>query len=123
MLNFETLEHLDLSCNWFGMPGLGRFKQQFRNFKQLKVLNLSNNKLCNDEGHDTREFRDVLLAVKDQLEELYISENQIKDPDMLDFLLEPLCQMPKLRVLVMARNTLTRLGSVGLLAQMVTYKQ
>ena len=64
-----------------------------------------------------------MLAVKDQLEELYISENQIKDPDMLDFLLEPLCQMPNLKVLVMARNTLTRLGSVGLLAQMVAYKQ
>ena len=42
---------------------------------------------------------------------------------MVDFLLEPLCQMPNLKVLVMARNTLTRLGSVGLLAQMVAYKQ
>ena len=46
MLNFETLQHLDLSCNWFGMAGLERVKHQFKHFKTLKILNLSNNKLC-----------------------------------------------------------------------------
>ena len=33
MLNFDTLQHLDLSCNWFGMNGLSRFKDHFKQFK------------------------------------------------------------------------------------------
>lgn len=60
LLNFETLLHLDLSSNWFGVAGLSRFKHTFKKFKSLKVLNLSNNKLCADEENDTREFRDCL---------------------------------------------------------------
>ena len=105
------------------MAGLERFKHQFKHFKTLRILNLSNNKLCQDEGHDTRQLREVLLAVKDNLEELYIAENQIKDPDMLDFIVEPICKMTKLKVLALPRNHLTRFGSVGLLAQIVEYRQ
>ena len=45
MLPFETLEQLDLYSNWFGIPGLTRFKDQFRNFRRLKVLNLGNLKM------------------------------------------------------------------------------
>ena len=63
LLNFETLVHLDLSSNWFGVPGLSRFKHTFKKFKCLKVLNLSNNKLCADEGNDTREFSEGVLTV------------------------------------------------------------
>jgi Ran GTPase-activating protein (RanGAP) involved in mRNA processing and transport len=72
LLNFETLVHLDLSSNWFGVPGLSRFKHTFKKFKCLKVLNLSNNKLCADEGNDTREFRDCLESVAHSLEELWV---------------------------------------------------
>lgn len=79
MLNFETLEELNLSSNWFGIPGLTRFKDQFSNFKRLRVLNLGNLKLAIDETSDKRPLKDVLLAVKDTLEELHICENQIKD--------------------------------------------
>ena len=75
LLNFETLNHLDLSSNWFGMPGLSRFKHTFKQFKCLKVLNLSNNKLCMEEGNDTRDFRDCLQSVAHSLEELLIMEN------------------------------------------------
>ena len=67
MLNFDTLQHLDLSCNWFGMNGLSRFKDHFKQFKQLAVLNLSNNKLCAEEQYDIRQLRDLLHAVKDNL--------------------------------------------------------
>ena len=67
MLNFDTLQHLDLSCNWFGMNGLSRFKDHFKQFKQLGVLNLSNNKLCAEEQYDIRQLRDLLHAVKDNL--------------------------------------------------------
>ena len=42
---------------------------------------------------------------------------------MLDFIVEPICKMTKLKVLVLPRNHLTRLGSVGLLAQIVEYRQ
>jgi len=79
MLNFETLEELNLSSNWFGIQGLTRFKDQFSNFKRLRVLNLGNLKLAIDETSDKRPLKDVLLAVKDTLEELHICENQIKD--------------------------------------------
>ena len=54
------------------------------------MLNLSNNKLCAEEQYDIRQFRDVLHAVKTNLQELYIAENQIKDADMVDFLAEPI---------------------------------
>ena len=75
MLNFDTLQHLDLSCNWFGMNGLSRFKDHFKQFKQLAVLNLSNNKLCAEEQYDIRQLRDLLHAVKGNLQELYLAEN------------------------------------------------
>ena len=66
----------------------------------------------------------MLHAVKENLQELYIAENQIKDADMVDFLAEPISQMPKLRILVLARNgVLSKYGSAGLLAQMAQYKQ
>ena len=59
----------------------------------------------------------MLHAVKENLQELYIAENQIKDADMVDFLAEPISQMPKLKTLVLARNgVLSKYGSAGLLA-------
>ena len=61
MFNFKTLEELNLSSNWFGMTGLQRFKSQFAKFDNLQVLHLASNKLCNDEGVDTRQFRDALF--------------------------------------------------------------
>jgi Leucine-rich repeat (LRR) protein len=81
------------------------------------VLNLSNNKLCADEGNDTREFRDCLAAVAHSLEELLIMENQIEDPEMLDFLMEPISQMSNLKHLNLSRNMLTGLSIVGLMQQ------
>jgi Ran GTPase-activating protein (RanGAP) involved in mRNA processing and transport len=93
VLNFDTLQDLDLSCNWFGMKGLERFKSSFTKFKSLKRLVLSNNKLCVEKDADTRHFRDVLLAVKDSLQELKIGENGIDDSDMIDFLIPAFTQM------------------------------
>ena len=75
IFSFDTLEELNISCNWFGMRGLARFRQHLVNLSKLRHLNISNNKLCADEGHDTRELRDALLSVKDTVEELFISEN------------------------------------------------
>ena len=83
------------------------------------MLNLGNLKLAIDEATDKRPFRDVLLAVKDTLEELHIQENQIKDPDFINLLIEPICQMPHLRHLNYARNGgITGKGTVGLIARM-----
>ena len=45
MLPFETLEELNLHSNWFGIPGLTRFKDQFKKFRMLKVLNFGNLKM------------------------------------------------------------------------------
>jgi hypothetical protein len=123
LLNFDTLLHLDLSSNWFGVPGLSRFKHTFKRFRQLKVLNLSNNKLCADEGNDNREFRDCLDAVAHSLEELLIMENQIENPEMISYLMEPISKMLNLKHLNISRNMLTGLGIVGLMQQIVTVQK
>lgn len=122
MLPFETLVHLDLSNNWFGDAGLSRFKHSFKNFKCLKVLNISNNKLCPVEPGlgDVREFRDTLEAVAHSLEELSICENRIGDPEMVDFLMEPIARMANLRNLNISRNLVSGIGIVGLLERIIT---
>jgi len=38
MFPFETLESLNLSSNWFGSEGIGRFMPVFKQFKNLKEL-------------------------------------------------------------------------------------
>ncbi len=114
ILNFETLEQLDLSCNWFGLRGLQRFANHFKKFVQLKKLGLSNNKLCIEEGHDTRLFADVLVSVSNTVEELTIAENSIQDADMVDFLIPALATMSKLTTIDLSRNPLTKFGIVGL---------
>lgn len=70
VLNFETLQELNLSCNWFGLPGLEKFCSSFKKFENLKKLNLNNNKLCIEEDKDPRPLRDLLLAVSKNLTEL-----------------------------------------------------
>ena len=99
IINFETLEHLDLSSNWFGLTGLKRFANHFSKFKRLQSLGLSNNKLCIEEGSDTRIFADVLRSVSHTLEELSIAENSISDADMVDFLAPAIAKMSKLQKL------------------------
>ena len=54
MFNFKTLESLDLSANWFGIPGITRFNNFFQKFENLKMLSLRSNKLCADEEADRR---------------------------------------------------------------------
>jgi Leucine-rich repeat (LRR) protein len=77
MFNFETLESLNLSSNWFGQEGLKRFKDQFSKFTCLKSLNMSNNKL--GYGAEVHEVRDCFAACGANLEELVIMENSWKD--------------------------------------------
>lgn len=52
------------------MNGLEKFVGAFTKFNNLQKLNLNNNKLCVEEDHDTRPFRDVLIAVAKNLIEL-----------------------------------------------------
>lgn len=51
MLPYETLEELNLSNNWFGMVGLARFKDSFKNFHKLRVLNFGNIAKHNEDIH------------------------------------------------------------------------
>lgn len=81
MINFETIEHLNVSYNWIGMEGLEHMKEHFKMFKNLKVLNLSSNKLFLMPNHRTENLRDMLLDVKDTLEELHLAENTIEKLD------------------------------------------
>ena len=79
ILPFDTLQELNLSSNWFGTLGLERFKEQFKQFKQLRVLNLGNLRPYLQEDSDRKVFRNVLDAVKDTLTELHIHENAITE--------------------------------------------
>jgi len=81
MINFETIEHLNVSYNWIGMEGLEHMREHFKMFKNLKVLNLTSNKLFLMPNHRTENLRDMLLDVKDTLEELHLAENLIEKLD------------------------------------------
>jgi hypothetical protein len=62
-VNFETLEHLNISSNWMGLHGLERIKDNFASFKNLKILKLGNNKLFKDEEHRTEILKEMLFYV------------------------------------------------------------
>ncbi len=81
LINFETIEHLNISYNWIGMEGLEHLKENFKQFKCLRILNLSSNKLFLMPNHRTENLRDMLLDVKDTLEELHLAENTIEKQD------------------------------------------
>jgi len=114
MLPFETLESLNLSSNWFGSEGIGRFMPVFKQFKNLKELNLFNNKLCSTEDHS--HFREALLACSANLTTLKIMENQIRDKPMVEHLAPVIGgHMPNLTHLDLSRNPLTGGGMEALL--------
>ncbi len=103
-----------MSSNWFGLTGLGKFCTAFSKFKDLRKLNLNNNKLCVEDGHDSSIFQSALEAVSSHLEELRICENSIRDEDMVNFLTPAICKMTNLKVLELSRNPITVIGLVGL---------
>jgi len=82
LINFQTLECLDLTGNWIGLGGLTTIKDDFTLFKRLKVLKLGGTKLFKDEPHLTEDLRDMLLAIRNQLTELYIPSNTMRDEDL-----------------------------------------
>lgn len=98
IVNFETLEKLDLSHNWVGHTGLEHMKDHFRAFKRLKVLNLSSNKLFMMPDRRTECLKDMLYEVRGTLEELYLAENSMENSDF-EILLPSLIQMPRLKLL------------------------
>jgi len=110
---------LDLSSNWFGMQGLANFKSAFAQFQQLRRLNLSNNKLCAEEGNETKHLREIFLSVASTLETLQIAENSICDAEMTEFLQLPISSMPRLKSLDLSRNPLTGNSIVSLYAEIV----
>ena len=61
---------------------------------------------------------DLLFEIKENLEELYLAENQISDYD-LNYVVDPLCQMPKLKVFAIPRNAITNVGIVNLITKIV----
>ena len=121
MLPFETLEELNLNSNWFGIPGLLRFKDSFRLFQKLRVLNFGNLKIGNIEDdsiriQDMQEFKEVLQAISANLEELHIPENALKDDDFTLALIPTIANMPRLKMLNISRNgQLTKTSTVGLI--------
>ena len=121
MLNFETIESLNISSNWFGCAGLKRFKEQFKLFKNLRFLSLSNNKLCKSvdaifNHQDHMEIKEVLLACGSGLEELEMCENSMEDKSMTKYLAEVIGgKMPHLKRLNLAKNPISGEGLVCLL--------
>lgn len=113
VINFETLEELNIGYNWFGCQGLHKFKSSFAKFTKLRKLNLNLSKLCT-QGEDVRHFRDLLQAVATNITDLSISENNVKDCDMVDFLIPAISQMKNLKTFEISRNPVSKFGIVGL---------
>jgi Ran GTPase-activating protein (RanGAP) involved in mRNA processing and transport len=103
MINFETIEHLNISYNWIGMEGLEHIREHFKMFKCLKILNLTSNKLFLLPNHQTENLRDMLLDVKDTLEELHLGENTIEKADF-DILAPGLASLYRLKYLNCTKN-------------------
>lgn len=96
IINYETLEHLNISHNWIGMQGIEHMINHFKRFKNLKVLNLSSNKLFMMSDRRTENFRDMLLDVAGTLEDLNLSENSMEKEDF-EIITRALIQMPNLK--------------------------
>ena len=66
-----------------------------------------------------QEFKEVLAAVSPNLEELHIHENAIRDDDFTLALLSVIAEMPRLKMLNMARNgQLSKASIVGVIQRM-----
>lgn len=109
LINFETLESLNLSNNWIRMVGLERIKDNFASFKTLKVLKLESNKLFQSDYHRTEDLSEILFYVSKTIQELYISANAMRDEDM-QVLIPALVKIPNLKVLDLNKNIIN--GSV-----------
>ena len=85
------------------MEGLEHLKEHFKMFRNLKILNLTSNKLFLMPNHRTENLRDMLLDVKDTLEELHLGENTIEKSDF-DILAPGLAALPHLKYLNCTKN-------------------
>lgn len=81
IINFDHLQSLNISHNWIGMAGLEHLKDHFGRFKCLKSLNLSSNKLFMMPDRRTEALKEILRSVKDTLEELDLSMNNMENVD------------------------------------------
>lgn len=83
------------------------------------MLNLGSLRMVMQERQEKQVFHDLLMSVKENIEELHIHENAIKDDTFVEFLIEPIAQMKKLKHLNIAKNgCLTKASIVGLVARM-----
>eukprot|EP00347_Sterkiella_histriomuscorum_P020245 403338537 len=98
LLNFETLQHLNISHNWIGLHGLELIKDQFPLFKNLRILKIGGNKLFLNSDHRTENLRDMLYTLRHNLEELHIHENAMENEDF-EILIPTLISFQKLKTL------------------------
>lgn len=98
ILNFETLQSLNISHNWIGMHGLELLIDHFKLFKNLKTLCLGGNKLFTLANHRTENLRDMLLCVNNTLEELHLNENAMEHEDF-EILIPALTSIANLKIL------------------------
>ncbi|TNV79528.1 hypothetical protein FGO68_gene9274 [Halteria grandinella] len=109
ILNMETLQHLNLSQNWIGMLGLEHLRDCLAQAKNLKILNLSSNKLCLMPDRRTETLVELLKNVRLTMEELDLSQNSIEDEDF-GVIIDTLAQMPKLKYLRLDLNRISALS-------------
>mgnify|MGYP001580504587 CR=1 FL=1 len=106
IINFETLETFDISNNWIGYIGIERMKDFFINFKRLKVLNFSSNKLLTDNLRRTEDLRDMIRNVSNTLVELHLHENSMVDEDLI-ILTPAIAKIKNLKILDISKNRMT----------------
>lgn len=111
MLNFDTLEELNLSSNWFGLEGLYSIKDELKKFKRLKVLKLGTSKLCFDDPADTHNGNKLAEILKncETVEELDLCWNGMNDLKF-ECIIESLVGMRSLKRLCISKNSITNVS-------------
>lgn len=93
ILNFNTIEELNLSQNWILLNGLERMTECFGQLKHLKKLSVGSNKLFSDDNRRTEILKDILVLISPTLQVLELPWNSMKNDD-LDLLSPIISKMP-----------------------------
>lgn len=107
MMNFNELQELNLSNNWFGTEGLFQIKDEFLKFKKLKALSIATSKLClchQDDMQRANLLANVLLSFPG-LEKLDLNENSMNHKKFA-IVCQSIAQMKSLKHLNLGKNVI-----------------
>ena len=120
VFNFETIQELNLSSNWFSTNGLFEVKDELCRFTRLKKLSIATSKLCfgHPENYEPALKLSHVLANLSYLEELDLAENSINEAKFC-ILAPSLAAMSNLKCLNLSKNPIQYKGIEALLKTIV----